>query len=356
MIPEVKKYSVEEPPEEAELIIGADIGGTNTNVCVAYNKNGKPEILFSFHYKTQTISTIVFALKEVIRYSYMKYKRKPSKACLAGAGPVNKEKGYCKLTNAEWDLDTKEIKKHTHLKEVMLINDFEATGYGVNLLTKREIKILKKGKEKAGIKAIIGPGTGLGKAILVKSESRGIHIPIPSEGGHVSFPVQSLEELELLETTRKEIRSTPDYEDFLSGGGIIRIYEYLLINKKYPDTKYREEISISTKKEVLIAKYKDKDSACADTFNLFTILLARCSKNYALETVSTGGIYLSGGIVINNKDHFNKAMFEKEFTDNRKMKKMLREIPVYIILNYDISLKGACLAAIINTKNNKKKS
>ncbi len=345
MIPDVKKYS-NNKPENAELIIGADVGGTNTNICVAYEKKGKPEILFSFHYKTQTISTIVYPLKEIIRYTEMKYNKKPVKACIAGAGHVNKEKGYCKLTNAEWDLDVKEIKKHTPLKEVMLINDFEAIGYGVNLLTKKEIKTLKKGKEKEGAKTVIGPGTGLGKAILVKSKSKNIYKPIPSEGGHTSFPAQDMEELELLESTRQELKDTPDFEDFLSGKGIVRMYEYLIINKKYPDTKPRQEISVSTKKEMLIAKYYDKDSACSDTFKWFTKLMARCARNYALETVSTGGVYLAGGIIINNKDHFNKAIFEKEFTDNRKMKKMLKDIPVYMILNYDISLKGACLAII----------
>ncbi len=345
MIPDVKKYS-NNIPENAELIIGADVGGTNTNICVAYEKNGKPELIFSFHYRTQTISTIVYPLKEVIRYAEMKYKKKPVKACIAGAGPVNKERGHCKLTNAEWDLDVKEIKKHTPLKEVMLINDFEAIGYGVNLLTKKEIKTLKKGKEKEGAKTVIGPGTGLGKAILVKSKSKNIYKPIASEGGHVSFPAQDIDDLELLESTRQELRDTPDYEDFLSGQGVIRIYEYLINKKKYPDTKYRQEISVSTKKELLIAKYYNKDSACSDTFKWLTKLLARCAKNYALETVSTGGVYLAGGIAINNKENISKGVFEKEFIDNRKMKSMLKEIPVYIVLNYDISLKGACLAII----------
>jgi len=41
------------------------------------------------------------------------------------------------------------------------------------------------------VKAVIGPGTGLGEGLLIKNEADNLYYPSPSEGGHGDFAVKT---------------------------------------------------------------------------------------------------------------------------------------------------------------------
>lgn len=353
MISERKQYKKYSLKKYKEFIIGADVGGTNTNLGIAGVKNDTAELLFSNHYRTQELRS----LSEALNHFLEETKSKGIvvwRACIAGAGLVDRKKGLCRLTNVEWDINVEELKEKTHLKDILLLNDFEALGYGINMLSRKDLITVLKGKpEQKDVKAVIGAGTGLGKSFLVYDENKNIHVPYPSEGGHTNFPVKDIFELELVQSIKKERLSyyTPDFEDFLSGQGLVRIYEFLLKKKNYRKTRYTEEIAVSQKKEHLISAYKSKDPACRDTYEFFTKIYARCAKNYALNTKSLGGLYIAGGIAAKNKEIFKTLIFKKEFFDNEKMQELLKRIPVYAVLDYNIGMKGACLA-YVKTKNN----
>jgi glucokinase len=76
------------------------------------------------------------------------------------------------------------------------------------------------------------------------------------------------------------------------------------------------------------------------------LFYARCAKNIALDTLAMGGIYIAGGIAAKNKEIFQTEEFIQSFEASLKRSDVLKQIPIYLIVNYDVSLYGACLAAM----------
>ena len=339
------------------FVLGIDIGGTNTNLAIAGIENKKPFLIFSLDFKSQEINSIVPAINATLGFAKENYNIKECYGCIGAAGVVDSDQKKATLTNVEWDIDTDEIIKNTNLKKVFIINDFQAIGYGINLLdhnNSNDIVKIKSGEySNKNIKAIIGAGTGLGKSILFYDDQLKSYISLPSEGGHSDFPITNDEELELSEFIKdiRNILSPICYEELLSGRGIEGIYSYLKNKKKYKTTIFTKEIESNQDKTPLISKYRKTDEACSETFSLFTKFYARCAKNYVLDTMATGGLYIAGGIAIKNKEIFLSKEFISEFEDSYTRSDILKSVPIYLIVNYDVSIYGACLAAYIKFFN-----
>lgn len=330
-----------------EFVLGGDIGGTNTNLVIAGVKNKKPELLFSLHYKTKKLPNLHTAIKHMLDYSKSKYGIEIKKSCLAVAGVV-KDHSCAELTNIKWNINSKTILQKTKLKSITLINDFEAIGYGINLLSGKDLVKLNRAKPlEKRVKSVIGAGTGLGKSILYFDKSIQFYMPLPTEGGHEDFPAQTKEELEIVKYVQKleRTKKAVSYEMLLSGPGLERIYGFA--KKKQGSTNTTNQIDKSKEKPQLISKYRKKDKVCKKTFQIFTKVYARASKNFSLATLCFGGLYIAGGIAAKNLDIFNKKEFKDELRNNFKMGNVLKHIPIFIIKNYDISLHGSSLAAVL---------
>lgn len=306
--------------------ICADIGGTNANFCIAEIGD---EIVIRGQKHEATASYKDFS--DLILKFIEQSGEKIDCGCFAAAGPVKNQR--IEMTNAKLVIDAKEIMRKTPLKQAFIINDFEAIGYATNVIASSEKKVLNQGKESLhAMKAAIGAGTGLGKSILFWREKAKAYIPYPSEGGHADFPCKTEEEYKIV----KGIES-PTYEDLLSGRGLEHLYRY------YHRTKYSTEPRDLSAKE--ISSLRDSSPCCKETFKTFVKFYARCAKNYTLDLWAAGGIFIAGGIAASNSDEFETGFME-EFTSHRlpKFRDFLSGIPVTLITNYDISLKGAAFA------------
>ncbi len=343
-------------------VIGIDVGGTNTNSSVAIYKNKEFRIIFSLKFKTKENNSILPIIKKTINYAKENHNIKVDTACISAAGVISKNQTYVKLTNAPWEIDTDEIKKNTSLKNVYLINDFQAVGYGINLLdhkNKEDIVIIREinnHKNYNQTKCVLGAGTGFGKGILIYNKENNLYTPHPSEGGHSDLPVHDNFEKNLLEylKNKRKINEPLTYEEVLSGRGIKGIYNFLREDKKYDSTDYTKKIDKSKNKASLISKFKNKDKTCKKTFEIFITFFARCAKNFALDTLSKDGVYIAGGIVSKNIDIFTKKDFIEEFENSYRRSSLLKKIPIYAVINYDVSIFGACFACIYNKLLEKK--
>ena len=223
----------------SDFVIGVDLGGTSTRIAISGVKKGKPTLLFSMFYKSKEITEFENILTQVISYAADTYGIKIKDACIAAAGPVSDTHDYCSLMNLDWVVDGRDILKYTPLKSIIILNDFEAIGYGIDLINmknKKQVIKLKSGtrSHKKNITppmAVIGAGTGFGKATLVWKQHVNGYVPVPSEGGHADFPIHEQFDLELVNFIKKNRVMDNDkpvsYEDLISGRGIINIYEYL---------------------------------------------------------------------------------------------------------------------------------
>jgi glucokinase len=193
---------------------------------------------------------------------------------------------------------------------------------------------------------------------LTYDEHFNAYVSIPSEGGHGDFPAQNNLEIQLVEFVKKfrGISQPLSYEELLSGRGIESIYLFFRNKQELKDTQYTKEIDIADDKASLISKYKNLDSTCKETFRLFTRFYARCAKNLVLDTLARGGLYIAGGIAAKNKEIFSSKDFAEEFENAYRRIDVLKSIPIYVIMNYDVSLYGACYAAMYKMFSEEKNS
>lgn len=357
MTPEnITIYDKERPAKAyATSVIEGDIGGTNMNLYVAGIKNTSPNLLFSMRFKTSQLDSLLPAMKEVLRYAGQQYAISVKHTCIGVAGAVSDEQDYARLPNALWGVNAQELSDNTSLQHIVIINDFQAAGFGINLLDENgsnDIFVLTEEKsvhESAhNTKVILGPGTGLGKSILVYDPGAQIYVPIPSEGGHSDFRPYDEDELSMVHSIKKQIgiKSPLSYEELLSGRGLAHLYSFIRGCGVLPSTEYTDEMDGRHDKAPLISEYRTKDQTCSQTFRRYTSYFARCAKNFVLDTLATGGLYIYGGIAVKNRDIFQSTGFFAELERAFRRTEVLQHAPIYLILNYDIGLEGACLAAI----------
>ena len=162
-------------------------------------------------------------------------------ACFGVAGPVIENRSH--TTNLPWVIDGAAIAKQFEIARVKLLNDLEATAYGILCLREDELEILNLGQppKKRQALALIAAGTGLGEAILFWDGKS--YRPMPSEGGHADFAPNNDYEIELLRYLRSQYLHV-SYERVLSGAGLNAIYEFVRDTKKNEPTWLAEKIKV----------------------------------------------------------------------------------------------------------------
>jgi glucokinase len=318
------------------------MGGTNANFGVVRFENEKLKIVFQTRETTSTTSDFSTLVNNFLSMAKQKG-YEPIDACFAVAGPVENKIGYqiVKMTNTDIVIDSRDLEQKTDLKNILIINDFEAMAHSINVLSENDYIILNRGKEvENSVQAVIGAGTGLGKCVLIYSDTTKKYIPIPSEGGNADLPILDDEELKLTEFIKIKLNLKHQlcYENVLSGSGLENIYHYLNSTrfKQSPQNLTAEEISMT----------RATNPCSKEAFDWFIKFYARCARNFALDTLARGGLYIGGGIAAKNQDSFSN--FVSEFVKNDTYKQILEDIPIYIITNYDISLIGAAYALRLN--------
>ena len=292
-----------------EVFLAADVGGTNTRIALCTIKNKK----INFHAKYYFTNNNFKSLKQAVDFVKKDAKAKISTGVIAVAGPVSEDRKESKLTNFRWRIRTKDLPF-----KAILLNDMEAAGYSINVLEKKYIKTIKKGVSRKRI-GLISVGTGLGKSYLIYDK---FFKPYSSEGGHGYIPVFDKKMVEYLNKNKLN-----EFEDFISGNGLVNLYKF------YSRTKKK-----ITPAQIMASKTRTANAAK----DMFSKLLGRCAKNFALDLLSD--IYISGGVIAKNLGLINKT-FLKEFTKSKKMKNILENTTIKIITSEDLCLLGAAFAA-----------
>jgi len=346
--------------DSTKLLLVGDIGGTHSDFAVVEADQKQVRLIISLHFLSREITCFVDVISWILERIQKKYNIKIDKACFAGAGPVGETGEVVYLTNLPWDIDLGELEKHTSLKSIKIINDFEAIGYGIDLIDQKNIRgesvtlcihegqRAQKSKNKHHNKIVIGAGTGLGKCILPWNENKKDYIPIASEGGHADFPVHTQEEFRLLEYIKDSSKkNVVTWEDLLSGKGIGTVYKFLLKNNSA--FTGNDAIAKNQYKPSVIASHKEIDACCKETFTWFARFYGRCAKNFALEALALGGVYIAGGIAVKNPDIFQEEPFLSEFLKHETMKFLLEKIPIYVVVDHNVSLYGAAKSYFCST-------
>lgn len=334
-----EKY-VADIPRGVRAVLGADIGGTNSNFGIFVPD--RKEMLFSLHAKSQEVNSFSDLIKQVLAHCKKEYDLSIHNACFAAAGVVSSDRTYCKPTNLDLIIDTNDVIEHTELKCIFLVNDFTVIGYGMNFVRPEDVVQVKGGKQyPKEHKAILGAGTGLGKCILWWNTSIDRYVPLASEGGHADFAAQTEQELSMIHYIQKKEGwgCAVSWEDVLSGEGIKRMYAFFKqTNNNKPANAYLTQNGLHPDE---IFKSRTLDDHAWHTYQYYSRFYARCAKNFALDALARGGVYIAGGIAAKNLELFEQDEFLQEFINCGKQQELLKEIPVYVITDYNVSLYGA---------------
>ncbi|MCR9157620.1 MAG: glucokinase [Rhodobacteraceae bacterium] len=302
----------------------ADLGGTNTRVALTDGAKVRTDTIKRFRNAEHP------DLLSVLRAYMADQTVVPDAACVAMAGPVRD--GVGELTNLSWTVDRASVAEATGAGTVAVLNDLQAQGHALDLLTPDVLQTILPGQTAGdhAARLVIGVGTGMNAAAVYRLGDRTL-VP-PSEAGHVSLPAQNDDELRLLDWIARK-HGTPGFEDVLSGRGFERVYEWLC-----------DEAGITAPLDAggIMQAVNDGSSKIAqDAARVFIRMLGRAAGNLALVHLPFGGIYLIGGVARHFAPHLLRLGFQEAFHDKGRFSDFMEQFPVHLVDDDYAALTGS---------------
>jgi glucokinase len=258
----------------------------------------------------------------------------PPAAAIALAGPVRGE--MLKLTNNPWIIRPASIPEKLGAERYTLVNDFGAVARAVAQLGDEHFSHLcgpDRPLPREGVISIVGPGTGLGVAQLLRRG--GADHVIETEGGHIDFaPLDSLEDRILAELRQRHRRVS--VERVASGMGLTNLYEALAAIEGR-DLEYRDE------KALWQAAMAGEDSLAAAAFDRFCLALGAVAGDIALAQ-GAQAVAIGGGLGFRLARHLPRSGFRDRFIAKGRYERRMDEMPVRIITYEQPGLFGAAAA------------
>ncbi len=268
-------------------------------------------------------------------------------ACFGVAGPVLD--GRVVATNLGLELDETALRRELSCFRFKMVNDLVATAAGIARLESRDIVSLQPGISrftKDETVAIMAPGTGLGMAFMVADRPLKI---ISSEGGHADFAPRNEDEVKLWRYLKKRFGRV-SRERLLSGPGLVNIFTWLReetpsqgIDRMFPSGNNLVTGEISGAD--VVAAAVAGDPAAGKSMEYFTAILGSVAGDLALTGMTSGGLYLAGGIPAKIIDFLSRGQFLEAFNAKGRMSSWLEQVPVKVILNPEAALIGAARIA-----------
>jgi len=323
------------------MILAGDIGGTNARLAYFQPQNGR----------FQLVSERVFpsrdhrGLGEIVTQFLDESGTRPEAACFGIAGPVRN--GRVETSNLPWVIEQSVLANQIHLAATLLINDLEASAWGIGALGTEDLVTLNPGAGSvAGNQAVVAPGTGLGEAGLFWDGSR--HHVFACEGGHTDFAPQGELQIELLRYLTKRFGHV-SYERILSGPGLVNVYEFLCASGCAQETPTLAAAMQSGDPAAAISRaaLSGDDPLAAKALDLWIAVYGAEASNLALKIMSTGGLFLAGGISPKILPRLKASLFMEAFLDKGRMRPLVEAMPVHVVTNEKAGLLGAARCAAV---------
>ena len=324
------------------FILAGDIGGTNARLALFDVKNGNFNLVSLTIFPSRQYS----GLDEIVKEFVAKSPSKPSQACFGIAGPVTN--GRVEASNLPWVIEAKRLADELHIHEALLINDLEATGWGVGALAPEHLVALNQISSIPGNQAVIAAGTGLGEAGLYWDGQR--HHVFASEGGHCDFAPFDEIQVELFRYLRGRFGHV-SYERVLSGPGLVNVFEFLRDSGrgKAPDWLVAEMVESDAARAISQAAMTGKCPMCEQALDIFVSIFGAEAGNLALKMKAVGGVFLAGGIAPKILPKLATSNFLQAFLDKGRLRRLMEIIPIKVITDDKLALLGAARCALVET-------
>lgn len=319
------------------MLLVADIGGTKTDLAIFGEQTGPHAALAEAR-----LASSEHQSPEAMVAAFLQGARQPvTRAVFAVAGPV--VDGRARTTNLPWVLDEAALAKALGLRSVRLMNDLVAVAHAVPLLRPEDLETLSAGTPEAGgALAVVAPGTGLGQAYLTREGQR--YRAHPSEGGHTDFAPRGELQREL-QLWMERVHGHVSYEWVCSGMAVSGLYAFLRERghaKESPALAARLAGTHDDTPLITAAAFADPpDVLSLAALQLMADILGAQAGNFALSTLATGGVFLSGGMSPRLLPLLRTPRFLEAFRAKGRFAAFMQRVPLHVVLHPRAALLGA---------------
>ncbi|MDX1623626.1 MAG: glucokinase [Gemmatimonadota bacterium] len=325
------------------MILAGDVGATKTILALA-EPTGDAD--FAIVRERRFASGEHDGLEPVVREFLSEGEETVEAVSIGIACPI--VEGVCEMTNLGWRVDRDSLRDGLGIDEVGLLNDLEATAYGIDALGPDQIETIHEGVERSGTSALLAPGSGLGAAILTHLDGR--PLVLPTEGGHVDYAPRNPLEWELLEHLAEE-HGRVSVERIVSGPGLHAIYRFLRDTGREEEPEWlAERLAASEDASATISgcALEGEAEICEAALRRFVASFGAAAGNLALATLALGGVYLGGGIAPKILPKLKEGPFVDAFLEKGRMADLLADVPVRVVLEPRTALLGAARHGLLH--------
>jgi glucokinase len=318
----------------------ADIGGTNARFALADPGAGddparQPALAHAAALRVREHATLQSAIEHFLER--VPAARRPRNAMLAVASAVTGDE--IRFTNSDWNFSIAGLRSALGLDELLVVNDFAAAARAVPTLAPGDLAgvggCVSVDTGAPGLRVVLGPGTGLGLAALVRQADGGVRV-MESEGGHISFAPRNEEEDFILDTLRRRFGRV-SYERLLGGEGWLNLYQAWSVRLAQPQRWHSpEEVSRAAQAGDVVARAATRSMAS---------ILGAFAGDAVLVYGAWQGVYLAGGLLSHLLDGETAEAFRESFIDKGRFSGMLKKTPVLHIVHPDLGNLGAAALA-----------
>lgn len=313
-------------------IVAVDIGGTHARFALAEIAAGRVADLGQP--TTLHVSDHESFESAWRAFGQLQSRPLPADAALAIASPT--DRAEIRLTNNPWTIRPAEFSSRLGLARYTILNDFAAVGHAVAQVGPDHFEPLcgpDQPLPDRGTISVIGPGTGLGVAQVLREDGR-YHVQA-TEGGHIGFaPLDPIEDA-LLARLRSD-HDRVSVERIVSGPGIVHIYETLSAVQGW-ETEPMDDRTLWTH------GMSGEDRLAALAVERFCMSLGSVAGDIALAQ-GASAVVVAGGLGLRIRDALRRSGFAERFSAKGRFSAMLRDVPVKLITHPQPGLFGAAAA------------
>jgi glucokinase len=296
-----------------ECVLLGDIGGTNARLALATDSVLGPITSFEVSQFTRFTDVLDLFLREDRRRSRLR------DALFSIAAPIHGER--CTLTNSPWVIDAIELQAAFGLRS-RLLNDFAAVAHSLPLLSPTDLsEVGGSAADKTSPMAVLGPGTGLGVACLIRRTDK--PVVITSEGGHATLAATCDREDQIIQHLRQRFGHA-SAERAVSGPGLENIYLAIGALDKV-------ETALQNATQITRSALSGECKIAVEALNVFCAFLGSFAGNIALTFDARGGVYIAGGISPRIVSFMRRSQFRTRFEAKGRFREYLKEISVNVI-------------------------
>ncbi|QHC34352.1 glucokinase [Komagataeibacter xylinus] len=313
-------------------IVAVDIGGTHARFAIAQVDQGRVVTLG----EATTLKCADHASLQLAWEAFARVVDRPlpKAAGIAVACPIKGD--ILKLTNNPWVIQPAWLPVKLGVDELILVNDFGAVAHAVAQVGVDSLQHIC-GPDiplpEQGVTTVVGPGTGLGSAYIVRRKNG--YFVCETEGGHIDFsPLDQLED-RILTVLRRRYRRV-SVERVVSGPGLLNLYEAIAEMGEL-SVKARDDKALWT------MALEGSDPVAAAALERFCLSLGTVAGDLALAQGGSA-VVIAGGLGLRLAKHLPNSGFAERFVAKGRFEGMMSEMPVKLITYPQPGLLGAAAA------------